>query len=81
MSRPVREALLAQRNGEIGANAENLVFASRNGTPLNPKNILRRVLQPTCRKLNLPVISWHSFRHYLTFLTMSSPAMPAPFYR
>ena len=59
----MREALLAQRNGEIGANAENLVFASRNGTPLNPKNILRRVLQPTCRKLNLPVISWHSFRH------------------
>jgi len=39
------------------------VFTSRNGTPMNPKNLLRRVLQPACRKLNLPVISWHSFRH------------------
>jgi len=29
---------------------------------VNPKNLLRRVLLPTCRKLNLPVISWHSFR-------------------
>jgi integrase len=45
------------------AAAEKLIFASRNGTPLNPKNLLRRVLQPTCRKLNLPIISWHSFRH------------------
>jgi integrase-like protein len=43
--------------------AEKLVFASRNGTPINPKNLLRRLLQPACRKLNLPVISWHSFRH------------------
>ncbi|PYT49121.1 MAG: hypothetical protein DMG43_16260, partial [Acidobacteria bacterium] len=42
---------------------ENLIFTSRNGTPMNPKNLLRRILQPACRKLNLPVISWHSFRH------------------
>ena len=63
MSQPVREALLAQRSEQTGANAENLVFASRNSTPINPKNLLRRVLQPTCRKLNLPIISWHSFRH------------------
>lgn len=63
MSQPVREALMAQRGERIGADAEILIFTSRNGTPLNPKNLLRRVLQPACRKLNLPVISWHSFRH------------------
>ena len=63
MSQPVREAFLAQRNVLTGADAENLVFASRNGTPLNPKNLLRRVLHPTCRKLGLPVVSWHGFRH------------------
>lgn len=63
MSQPVREALVAQRNETTETEAEQLVFASRNGTPINPKNFLRRVLQPACRKLNLPVISWHSFRH------------------
>jgi integrase len=63
MSQPVREAFLAQRSVLTGAEAENLVFASRNGTPLNPKNLLRRVLHPTCRKLGLPVVSWHGFRH------------------
>jgi integrase len=63
MSQPVREALTAQRSEQTGADAERLVFVSRNGTPLNPKNLLRRVLQPTCRKLGLPVVSWHSFRH------------------
>lgn len=63
MSVPVREAFLAQRNVLTGADAENLVFASRNGTPLNPKNLLRRVLHPTCHKLGLPVVSWHGFRH------------------
>jgi integrase len=63
MSQPVRGALITQRSGLTSADAENLVFTSRNGAPINPKNLLRRVLQPTCRELNLPVISWHSFQH------------------
>lgn len=54
---------MVRRSEQTGADAEDLVFTSRNGTPMNPKNLLRRVLQPACRKLNLPVISWHSFRH------------------
>jgi integrase len=32
-------------------------------TPLNPKNLLRRVLRPACVELELALISWHSFRH------------------
>ena len=63
MSQPVRQALTARLKETTEAEAGQLVFASRNGTPTNPKNLLRRVLQPACRKLNLPVISWHSFRH------------------
>ena len=63
MSQPVREAFTARCNEAIVAEADQLIFVSRNGTPINPKNLLRRVLQPACRKLNLPVISWHSFRH------------------
>ena len=62
MSQPVREAFMAQRN-DAETEAERLVFASRNGTPINAKNLLRRGLQPACRKLDLPVIGWHSFRH------------------
>ena len=68
MSRPVREAFLAQRSVLAGANAEALIFTCRNGTPLNPKNLLRRALQPGCRGLGLPVIGWHSFRHTLATL-------------
>ena len=63
MSQPVREAFMAQHNERAAADADELIFTSRNGSPMNPKNLLRRVLQPACRKLQLPVISWHSFRH------------------
>ena len=63
MSQPVREALMVQRSERSSAGTESLIFTSRNDTPINPKNLLRRVLQPTCRRLGLPVISWHSFRH------------------
>jgi integrase len=63
MSRPVSEAFLAQRSVLAGKDPDALIFTCRNRTPLNPKNLLRRVLQPACRKLGLPVIGWHSFRH------------------
>jgi integrase len=60
MSRPVVEMMLAV----IGnAGAEDLVFRSRAGTPINPKNLANRALRPACRELKLPVVGWHSFRH------------------
>ncbi|PYV14831.1 MAG: hypothetical protein DMG21_17010 [Acidobacteria bacterium] len=34
--------------------------------------MLRRVLQPTCKKLRLPPVSWHSLRH--THATLLSEA-------
>ena len=63
MSKPVREVFLARQKVGAEVIADELVFKTRGGTPLNPKNLLRRVLQPACVKLSLPVISWHSFRH------------------
>lgn len=63
MSGPIREALLAHRAHHGGTEPEVLLFTCRAGTPLNPKNLLRRVLQPACRELGLPPVSWHSFRH------------------
>jgi integrase len=63
MSEPVRRGLQAQRDQSRSAGAEDLVFATRVGTPLNPKILLCRVLRTACEALHLPVITWHSFRH------------------
>jgi integrase len=57
----LQRALLERRNG---APADIFVFASRNGTPLDSHNLLGRVLEPACKRAGLPLISWHSFRHY-----------------
>jgi len=63
MSQPVCEAFQAQLARCRQKNSDDLVFTTRNQTPLNPKNLLRRVLRPACKSLGLPLISWHSFRH------------------
>jgi integrase len=63
MSDRVRKAFAVQRAQARQTRPEDLVFATRNQTPLNPKNLLRRVLRPTCDALKLPAITWHSFRH------------------
>ena len=42
---------------------EQLVFATSKGTPLNPKNLYNRQLAPACDAIELPRVSWHSFRH------------------
>lgn len=59
----MREAFQAQFARCRQKSLEDLVFTTRSQTPLNPKNLLRRVLQPACKSPGLPLISWHSFRH------------------
>lgn len=39
------------------------VFPSRKGTPLDHHNVATRVLKPLARKLGMPWVSWHCFRH------------------
>lgn len=39
------------------------MFASRTGTPLTERNLTRRYLKPAGRKLGMPWLSWHVFRH------------------
>ena len=62
---PISESLaevfkrLRPRNCE----PELLVFATSKGTPLNPKNLYNRQLAPACDAIELPRVSWHSFRH------------------
>lgn len=60
---PLRQVFETQRAMCRQTGPDDLVFTTRKQTPLNPKNLLRRVLRPACVSLKLPLISWHSFRH------------------
>ena len=57
MSQAVREAFQAQLARCRQRGSEDLAFTTRNQTPLNPKNLIRRVLRPACKALGLPLIS------------------------
>lgn len=39
---------------------------SRDGTPLNPGNILKRYVRPIAKELGIQLGGWHDFRHTLT---------------
>jgi integrase len=45
------------------ATANDLVFSSRKGTPLQSENILKRIIHPACERLKLPKVGWHTLRH------------------
>jgi len=47
----------AARTGE-----DDLVFQTRNGTPLNDTNLLHRHLKPAGWKIGMPSLSWHTLR-------------------
>jgi len=63
MSSLVREVFLAHHTASSRTAPDDLVFCTMTGTPLSPKNLYNRVLAPTCDALQLPRVSWHSFRH------------------
>lgn len=63
MSAALSEALKIHRASCTGSTPQDLVFRTTKGTPLSPKNLYNRALAPTCDKLGLPRVSWHSFRH------------------
>jgi integrase len=59
-----------------GVQPEDLVFPNRTGGPLNPKNLLRRVLYPACVKAEVPRVSWHALRHTHATLLAAGGASP-----
>jgi integrase len=63
LSTTVVAALLDLRGRSRFIQPDDLLFASRKGTPLNENNLLRRVIKPIAVKLGLPWLSWHVFRH------------------
>ncbi|HEY1882377.1 MAG TPA: site-specific integrase [Candidatus Cybelea sp.] len=57
----LRDHLKRQRANDLG-----LVFASKNGTPIDGPNLLRRVLRPLLKEAGLPPVDFHSLRHTVT---------------
>jgi len=47
----------------LSCEPETLVFTTAKGTPLNSKNLYNRELAPASDAIELPRVSWHSFRH------------------
>jgi integrase len=51
-------------NGSISGDASTPVFVnSGKSAPIDQHNLAARVLKPAARKLGMPWVSWHSFRH------------------
>jgi integrase len=63
LSQVVVSELQSVRGKSKFTGPDDLVFASRNGTPLNERNLLRRILKPAGAQLGIPWLSWHVFRH------------------
>jgi len=55
------EILTAIRPADVDPKA--LVFATREGLPLERWNLLRKHLKPAAKKLGLPGVTWHLLRH------------------
>ena len=60
---PLAHDLLA-RMRQLGN--EEWVFQSRQGTPINPGNALKRYVRPAAKELEIAIGGWHDFRHSLT---------------
>ena len=54
----------------------DLIFTAVNGSPINRRNLLRRHLKPTLKKLGLPHCSFHDLRHLHSSLSMRVGASP-----
>jgi integrase len=53
-----------------------LIFASENGTPLNPENLVKRSFKPLLRKAGLPEIRFHDLRHTCATLLLGRGVHP-----
>jgi integrase len=56
-------ARLIARRRDSYRGPESPVFASRTGTELRPSNVWRRTLKPTRDAVDLPWVTFHTFRH------------------
>lgn len=57
------DQLVAHKDRAKKAGPDDIVFASRAGTPLNGNNIGKRILSPLAETLKVSSLGWHTFRH------------------
>jgi integrase len=68
------EAGLMSRLHELGEGY--WVFRSRDGTPINPGNALKRYIRPVADELGISLGGWHDFRHTLTTIMRRNGVHP-----
>jgi integrase len=66
---------LASRESFTGA--EDPVFVSSTGRPIDAHNLFNRVLKPIGKKLGMPWLGWHVFRHTHASWLRQEAASPA----
>ena len=62
------EALTRLKTTTRFSGAEEIVFASRTGTPKRASNLRHQVIKPVGKRLGMPWLNWHAFRY--TFATI-----------
>ena len=74
MSRPVFDAMWAQK--ELSKNDDALVFCTRNGLPLDRRNVMHRVWYPTLRRLGIKRRIPYQTRHTTATLWLAAGENP-----
>ncbi len=62
---PLAAELVTRLEALRAGEADAWVFQAGNGSPLNPKNVLRRQVKPAARALGIELGGFHDFRHTL----------------
>lgn len=70
---PIPVELMARMRG-LGD--DGWVFRSREGTPVNPGNALKRYVRPVAKDLKISIGGWHDFRHTVTTTMRRSGVHP-----
>ncbi len=76
ISKRARAAIEEWRSMAKYTEPTDFVFGMRNNRPIDPHNALAREIKPACRRVGVPVISWHDLRH--TFTTWGRQAGVSP---
>jgi integrase len=72
-SLPIPEDLIS-RMRQLGDG--EWIFRSRDGTPVNPGNALKRYVRPAAEELKISIGGWHDFRHTVTTTMRRSGVRP-----
>jgi hypothetical protein len=62
LPKPLLASLTQTYERAVRTEEDDLVFQTRNGTPLNDTNLLHHHLKPAGRKIGMPSLSWHTLR-------------------